>query len=401
MDIDNNQENLSENNNPDFVNTELEHDLQEHSQQVYYEHSHVDQSQHGSEQYMPEQYAPEQFNSEPPVKPKLASFRSVCAKLGFAMSVYFAFRVLFGFFMRFFNTFAFFVNMNESLYSFFVNAFAILFIYIFPLLITMLIFNSFKVYKGKYRELYQKPKRLARALGAFPASFGLGHGTALLTALVFFLISQNIDAHSTVQELFRPTAVEQPTNLVSIIMLVFMLVVVAPILEEYWYRGIFFDALRPYGVGITIIITSILFGLAHGSLFMLFYATAYGFALGYIRYATRSLYTVTVLHTMVNAIAAGTIILTTLADINLGDGRLVNTFMYIYLVIFLALIVIGVIVFLSKIPSMRKYKIENAWPEKGGWKKTAWFFASIPVILMMILAANELSGFLLMGLLIG
>jgi len=57
-------------------------------------------------------------------------------------------------------------------------------------------------------------------------------------------------------------------------------------------------------------------------------------------------------------------------------------------------------VFISKIPAIRKYRIENGWTQIGPWKKTAVFFISIPVIFMMVLAFNEISGGFLLELII-
>jgi len=189
---------------------------------------------------------------------------------------------------------------------------------------------------------------------------------------------------------------EPTTNIVSIIAMVFLLVVIAPVFEEIWVRGIMYDALKPYGTGMAIIISSILFGFMHGSLYMLFYTTALGFALGYIRYATDSLYTVTVLHAMVNAVAAGILVFTSLEQITGGENRVINTFFWVYIIAVLVLIVVGVVVFLSKIRAIRKYKIENSWTDAGPWKKTVLFFVSVPVIIMMVLAFNEISqGFLI------
>ena len=136
----------------------------------------------------------------------------------------------------------------------------------------------------------------------------------------------------------------------------------------------------------------------HGSLYMFFYTTALGFALGYVRYATNSLFTVTVLHAMVNSVAAGILVFISLEQMTNGENRVVNTFYWVYIIAVLALIIIGVVVFLSKIRKMRKYKFENPWMETGPWKKTALFFISIPVILMMVLVFNELSQGLLVGL---
>jgi len=321
---------------------------------------------------------------------KLRAYKIVCAKLGLSMCIYFICRLITGLLAAALGGLP--GVIDESLVSLSVTLIIIIMAYVVPLYLTAIIFKSFASYKGKLRELYKKPKKLARALGTFPALYGLGQGTALLTLLVMFLISKNLSGQSYIEELLRPTVIETPANIVSLIGMVFMLVVIAPVFEEIWVRGIMYDALKPYGTGIAIIISSLLFGLMHGSLYMLFYTTAFGLALGYIRYATDSLFVVTILHAIVNSIGAGALLLSTLLLMTNEENKLINTTYIIYLTAMLILIIVGVIVFLSKIPAMRKYRIENTWTSIGPWKKTALFFVSIPVILMMILAFNELSG---------
>jgi len=338
----------------------------------------------------------ESRNNEQNDDNKLRNYKIVCAKLGLSMCLYFICRLLVGL------TAAFIGNLTdligESLVSLFISLTVILMAYIVPLCLTAVIFGSFSKYKGNYRELYRKPKKLARALGTFPAMYGLGQGTALLTLLVMFLILRNLSGQSYIEELLRPTVIETPTNIISLIGMVFMLVVIAPVFEEFWVRGIMYDALKPYGTGMAILISALLFGLMHGSLYMLFYTTAFGLALGYIRYATGSLFTVTILHAIVNSIGAGALLLSTLLVKTNEENRLINTAYLMYLLAMLIMIIIGVVVFLSKIPAIRKYRIENTWIEVGPWKKTALFFVSIPVIIMMILACNELSGYWLLNL---
>ena len=337
-------------------------------------------------------------DSAPDSASKLRGYKIVCAKLGLAMCVYFLCRFFAGWVsVQLSSSIG---TLGETVYSLISSLLVILLVYVIPLLATAVIFNSFANYKGKYKNLYEKPKRLARALGTFPATYGLGQGTALMTLLVMFLISRNLSGQTYIEELLRPTAIEQPTNIVSMLALVFMLVVIAPVFEEFWVRGIMFDALKPYGTGMAIIISSVIFGLMHGSLYMLFYTTAFGFALGYIRYATGSLFIVTILHAIVNSIGAGALVFGTLMQMTNEENRLINTFTIVYLLAMLVMIIVGVVVFISKIPAIRKYRIENTWTDIGPWKKTALFFISIPVILMMVLAFNELSGGIIQNMII-
>jgi len=274
---------------------------------------------------------------------------------------------------------------------------AIIFNYVIPVLAAALIFQSFENYAGKLRIIYKKPKQLARALGSFPAMYGLGFGTALLTLLASFLLSKVTVPQSVIEDLFKPTALELPAGIVGALIMVFMLVVIAPVFEEIWVRGIMYGALKPYGSGMAIIISSVLFGLMHGNLQMLFYTTALGFALGYIRYATDSLFAVTILHAIINSVTAGFLFISSLVEITDSENRLINTILNIYLLAWLVLVLVGIITFIAKIPAIRKYRIDNAWPDIGAGKKTALFFLSIPVIIMLVLAVNEHTNYWLLN----
>lgn len=287
-------------------------------------------------------------------------------------------------------------NMSPVLSGFLHYSYVITLSYIIPIIFTVILFR----YKVPVRTLYKKPSRVARALGVFPAAYGLGYGVALVTLLVSYIISSSFSGETTIEQLLRPTTVGGASSIAELVMMVILLVVVAPIFEEYLVRGVMFDALRPYGAGIAILISSILFGLMHGSLYMLFYTTALGLALGYIRYATGSLFIVTILHAMINSVSATILFLSSLVNITGREYRVLNTIELLFSVSALILIVIGIAVFIAKIPTIRRYRFENPWPVIGPWKKLGVFTASIPVLISLVLAFNELSGQWLLNLII-
>lgn len=328
----------------------------------------------------------------------IPSYKAVCAKLGLIMCVYYISRILNGIVVVLISGLS--DKLNHSISYLLMAGIAVLFNYILPITVTMIAFRGFERYKGKLRELYKKPKRLARAFGTFPAMYGLGYGIALLTLLVSFLISKVSGGQSLIEDLLRPTSLEPSTDIVSLLAMVFIYVVVAPIFEEFLVRGIMYDALKPYGCGMAIIISSILFGLMHGRLNMLFYATALGFALCYIRYATGSIFVTTVLHAIVNSLAAGMLVVLTLSDMYNQGNKLINTIYSIYILALFILIIIGIFAFFKKIPVIRKYKIDNPWTEIGAGKKTALFLLSIPVLIMLVFAFNEHANNLLLNLII-
>ena len=337
---------------------------------------------------------------------KIRGYKAVCAKLGFVMCSYFICRILAGVIILALSQIKVLTGNTAVLYSI-QSLILILMVYGVPTLFAMFLFKSFDLYSksgGRLRKLYEKPKRLAKALGNFPAMYGLGFGVNLLTILVFYLIrriSQQLDASVELQRFFEPITFEPPKDLVSAFIMVFLFVVVAAVVEEFFVRGIMYDALKPYGAGTAIIISSILFGLMHGSIHMLFYTTILGFALGYIRYATDSLLVVTVLHAMINSVAAGLLFILSLSEIADGNNALINSLSEVYIIFMFALIVLGIVAIIKKIPVIKRYKITNDWDEVSPKKKMAMFFISVPVILMLIFAIDEHAGNMLLNIIMG
>ena len=79
--------------------------------------------------------------------------------------------------------------------------------------------------------------------------------------------------------------------------------VIAPIVEELMYRGLGFRLLAPYGTGIAILVTGLLFGAAHGLLIGFPILSAFGILLGWLRSKTASVYPCIVVHAIFNATA--------------------------------------------------------------------------------------------------
>lgn len=78
--------------------------------------------------------------------------------------------------------------------------------------------------------------------------------------------------------------------------------ILAPILEEIFYRKLVIDRLRRYGDLAAVLLSGLLFGLIHGNFYQFFYATFIGLILGYVYlYTGRLRYTV-FLHMSINLI---------------------------------------------------------------------------------------------------
>jgi membrane protease YdiL (CAAX protease family) len=85
----------------------------------------------------------------------------------------------------------------------------------------------------------------------------------------------------------------------------FFLVVtfVAPTVEELTYRGLGMSLLMPYGTGLAILVTGVLFGAAHGLLVALPILTVFGIMVGWLRVRTDSIYPPMLLHAAFNGTA--------------------------------------------------------------------------------------------------
>ena len=83
----------------------------------------------------------------------------------------------------------------------------------------------------------------------------------------------------------------------------FVVVFIAPAVEELTYRGLGFALLFPYGAPLAILATGLLFGLAHGLLIALPVLTFFGFAIGWLRWRSDSIYPPMLLHATFNGTA--------------------------------------------------------------------------------------------------
>ena len=87
---------------------------------------------------------------------------------------------------------------------------------------------------------------------------------------------------------FREIRVLVPESAEEWILYFILVVLVAPVAEELFFRGLFLSLLRPCGDWFAILSSALLFGLMHGSAGQLFYTTAAGFFLGWIVLRTGS-----------------------------------------------------------------------------------------------------------------
>lgn len=281
-----------------------------------------------------------------------------------------------------------------------------LFLQFAPCFIGAAMLGFFK--RDKLKMLYAKPKHFAKAVGNFPAIYGMGMFVNILTIVISYIITANTDLGESFN---TANAALTPPNFPSALFLMFVLVVVAPITEEFVFRGVVFHALKPYGNGIAILVSGISFGIFHGNFSQLFYTAVLGICLAYITYATGSIFASTVIHAMVNSIsgfilmfmstdAVQKYVLSGLneSEIPPEDGIVVTIFA-IFVITALIIAAVGVILAVIKIKRIKRYKITPVWNEISGGKKALIFISRVPVIISLLLAMDALLfGFIAYGI---
>ena len=110
---------------------------------------------------------------------------------------------------------------------------------------------------------------------------------------------------------------EQMTIVTPLGINILLVGILAPVFEELFFRKAIIDRLRRYGDLPAILISGLIFGLIHGNLSQIFYATAMGVLLGFIYVRTGNvLYTMSI-HAMFNMISG---VYTTELIRRLGDS---------------------------------------------------------------------------------
>ena len=327
--------------------------------------------------------------SEPVEPSKVPAFKSVCMRLGLMMAVVFVARGAATLLLSFLAPLT--DGLGATLSYFIESVVSLVFLYLIPMAFAVWIMKE--PTRDTRRRIYAKPQYFGRALGMFPAFYGL----AISTNLIVLLISQFITdpdlnrSFNTVNEL-------QADNLACAGILFVQLVVIAPLFEEFWFRGIVMESLRPYGNGFAIFVSAFLFGLTHANFQQFFYAFVIGVCLGYIAVSTKSIITTTVMHAMFNSISGILLVFMTVPSVgdyllDLMSGREAEmtpaVAVYLaYLAVVILLMLVGLIMAAFKLAKINKYRVPKMWTELSTAQRWGVFFSRASVIVMLVLAAD-------------
>ena len=300
-------------------------------------------------------------------------------------------------------------------------SFSGLFLYIIPIVVAKVILRDEN--QSRFGELYKKPPRMAKALGNFPAMYGLGQITNLTALFVVWIISklQSVGVESGVEteSLERSFGTMNsliPPNIICGIVLFIHMVFAAALFEEYLCRGLLLDALKPYGKGFSIIVTGFLFGIMHGNLQQFFYTFVVGIVLAYITVQTGSILAATVLHALFNSLSGVMMLFLstkTVQEVFMGEqpeNKMSLALFGMFFVLMIGLIVAGIALAIRKLSLIKSHiraiseidkadaleaevEDDNA-PESKTAMPNRWivFFTSVPVIFMLVLTVERFTG---------
>lgn len=248
--------------------------------------------------------------------------------------------------------------------------------------------------------LYTIPKSNTRAIGNFTAVYGFAQIFNVITIILTYLLTSKADLSRKLNTVADQTSI----GMGGAWFMFFMLVVIAPVFEEFMFRGVIQNALKPYGNGLAIFTCGILFGVFHGNFQQCFYTAAAGIALGYIANVTGSIFPTTVIHALMNSVGGIMILLMNTKSVQeyilngneeaIPDSDMIWVAMYgIFMVCVLILILLGAIAAVMKIKQIKRFRAPKVWGEVSNRKKTVILISTVPFIISLIMIADVYGGF--------
>ena len=316
---------------------------------------------------------------------KKQGFKNVCLRLGIMMIVVFISRAAASVILSL--VYPSLSQLDPNIAYIIESVISFLFLYVIPISAAILLLKP----KKMCSRIYKKPQYFGPAMGMFPAFYGLAIFANLITIIIssFFQDTDLNESFNTVNEL-------APDGIVSAIVLFVQLAVIAPVFEEFWFRGIVMESLRPYGNGFAIFVSALLFGLTHANFGQLFYTAVIGICLGYIAISTKSIVATTIMHAILNSISGIMLILISTEPaqrylIGKGDNNdPIVILMLVYMFFVIMLMIVGIFMAIFKLRKIRRYRVEKMWDVSSA-KRWGIFLSRVTVIVMLVLAIDTLT----------
>lgn len=191
------------------------------------------------------------------------------------------------------------------------------------------------------------------------------------------------------------------TDSVSLWFNALVMVIVAPVFEEYIFRKLLVDRLVQFGEGAAVLMSALMFGLFHGNLNQFIYAFTLGLFLAFIYVKTRSIKYTVVLHMLVNLLGGvvSTWIMRSVGFVEAGEKlmsvppntteqlmtlvQLLPMFMIMgtYVILLLAMVIIGVVMLCV---FRRKFRFAQGESPLPRGKRFSSMFLNVGMLLYVI-----------------
>lgn len=146
--------------------------------------------------------------------------------------------------------------------------------------------------------------------GSLFAKSALSAGETAAVIPIMYLVTILINLAATVIRLLGGNSAEQlaadnpllnlPSSTLGVVLNYVWMVVLAPVFEELLFRGALLGSLKEHGSWFAVIVSGLLFGLAHINISMMLYATALGMLLGMLYLRAGSVIPCIIAHVCIN-----------------------------------------------------------------------------------------------------
>ena len=165
--------------------------------------------------------------------------------------------------------------------------------------------------------------------------------------------------------------------------IVIVAVIVGPIVEELVFRKFLLDRIAGYGQITAMLVSGLIFGLAHGNFFQFFYAFALGMIFAYMYLRTGSVKHTILLHMMINF--CGSVLPLALLKV-MERNPIVGAVLSIGQLSYMFMMMIAAIVLLICYRGEIFAKEDRSWIPKGRWTAAVFFNPGMLVFYATVVA---------------
>lgn len=211
------------------------------------------------------------------------------------------------------------------------------------------------------KEVFVKPKNWA----ADTALFGVvAFGASMIVSLFVNLI--RLILMGVKVSLSTPNFALPKNNLAATVIMIFVMVVLAPLAEEYMCRGVILNVFKRFGSVFAVVGSALIWSLLHGNIVQGLPVFMMGILYGILALKTESIWPTFILHSLNNLVAAGNAVFITV----LPKYMIIIISGMEYMIIFLAIALFSVF--------YKRFRFNTAHGSSYGFKT---LFTSISIII--------------------